>query len=78
VPFALLTALVANLFLMSRPFYLTTMVAQAIFYLLAGWGTLRHLRPRILMLPFYFSMINAAAFFGFYHALTRRRTMVWE
>ena len=30
-------------------------------------------RPKVLMLPYYFSMINAATFFGFYHALTSRR-----
>jgi hypothetical protein len=30
---------------------------------------------RILMLPFYSSMINAATSFGFYHALTQRRGM---
>ena len=36
------------------------------------------LRPRALTLPFYFCMVNAAAFFGLYHALTRRKSMAWK
>jgi len=48
------------------------------FYLLAAVGTVLPLRPKILMLPFYFTMINAAAFLGFYHALTHRRSMAWK
>ena len=78
VPLAMLTALTANLFLLGRPFYIAAICAQALFYLLAAGGALRRLTPKILMLPFYFSMVNAAAFFGFYHALTRRRNMAWE
>ncbi|HTS47306.1 MAG TPA: glycosyltransferase family 2 protein [Bryobacteraceae bacterium] len=78
VPLLLLAALTANVFLLPRPFYRAILCAQALFYLLACWGSLWRLRPKILMLPFYFSMINAATFFGFYHALTRRRNMAWE
>ncbi|HUJ51177.1 MAG TPA: glycosyltransferase family 2 protein [Bryobacteraceae bacterium] len=78
VPLAMLAALIANLFLLDGPFYRGTIFAQAAFYLLAACGALWRLRPKILMLPFYFSMINAAAFLGFYHALTRRRGMAWE
>jgi cellulose synthase/poly-beta-1,6-N-acetylglucosamine synthase-like glycosyltransferase len=77
-PFALLTALVANAFLLSAPLYAGLFCGQAIFYLLATLGIPFTLRPRTLMLPFYFSMINAAAFFGFYHALTNRRSMAWK
>ena len=47
-------------------------------YLLAILGFAWTLRPRTLMLPFYFAMINAAAFFGFYHTLTKRRSMAWK
>ena len=32
----------------------------------------------LLLLPFYFCMINAATFFGAYHALTSRRRMAWK
>ena len=78
VPFAMLGALIANLFLLSSPLYRITFAAQMFFYLLALFGTLWPLKPKTLMLPFYFCMINAATFFGFYHALTHRRSMAWE
>ncbi len=78
VPLAMLAALIANLLLLGRPLYRGAICVQAGFYLLAACGALWRLRPKILMLPFYFSMINAAAFLGFYYALTRRRGMAWE
>jgi poly-beta-1,6-N-acetyl-D-glucosamine synthase len=78
VPFAMLVALIANVFLLGARFYFAVFCAQLAFYLLAALGTVWPLRPKILMLPFYFSMINAATFFGFYHALTQRRGMAWK
>jgi hypothetical protein len=77
-PFALLAAFAANAFLLGAPLYTALFCGQAIFYLLATMGIACTLRPRALMLPFYFSMINAAAFFGFYHAFTNRRSMAWK
>jgi hypothetical protein len=78
VPFAMLTALIANLFLLDSPLYLATLFGQLFFYLLAAAGSLLRLRPKVLMLPFYFCMINLATFFGFYHALSRRRSLAWK
>ena len=78
VPFAMLAALITNLFLLASPFYFAMLAGQLLFYLLAVLGIIWPLRPKILMLPFYFSMINAATFFGFYHALTHRRGMAWK
>jgi len=78
VPFAMLAALIANLFMLTTPLYFALFCGQLIFYLLAVSGAIWRLRPRVLMLPFYFCMINAAAFFGFYHALTNRRRMAWK
>ena len=78
VPFAMLTAFIANLFLLGSPLYLAIFCAQLAFYLLAAAGAARRLRPKALMLPYYFCMINVATFFGFYHALTERRKMAWE
>jgi cellulose synthase/poly-beta-1,6-N-acetylglucosamine synthase-like glycosyltransferase len=78
VPFAMLVALVANLFLLSSPLYQAIFFAQMAFYFLALFGTMWALKPKTLMLPFYFCMINAATFFGFYHALTHRRSMAWK
>lgn len=77
-PIAMLVAFVASLTLADAPIYRAALCGQAIFYLLAMCGAICRMRPKILMLPFYFSMINAAAFLGFYHALTGRRGMAWE
>jgi biofilm PGA synthesis N-glycosyltransferase PgaC len=78
VPFAMLAALAANLFLLHRPLYLTLFCAQAAFYGLAILGMLWKLKPKALLLPFYFCMINTSVFFGVYHALTGRRRMAWK
>ncbi|HLK17569.1 MAG TPA: glycosyltransferase family 2 protein [Bryobacteraceae bacterium] len=78
VPFAMLTALAANLLLLDSPFYRAIFFGQLLFYALAAAGAIVRLRPRPLMLPYYFSMINAATFFGVYHALTARRRMAWK
>jgi len=78
VPFAMVVALIVNLFLLASPMYRALLAAQLIFYALALLGMVWPLRPKLLMLPYYFSMINAATFFGFYHALTSRRGMAWK
>jgi cellulose synthase/poly-beta-1,6-N-acetylglucosamine synthase-like glycosyltransferase len=77
-PFAMLGALAANLALLASPLYRTLLYGQLAFYLLAALGITGRLRPRALTLPFYFCMVNAAAFFGIYHVLTRRRGMAWK
>ncbi len=78
VPFAMLSALAANVFLLKSPFYAALFCLQAIFYTMALLGTVFQMRPKTLLLPFYFCMINAATFFGLYHALTSRRRMAWK
>jgi biofilm PGA synthesis N-glycosyltransferase PgaC len=78
VPFAMLLVPIANLLLLSSPFYAALFCGQLIFYMLAALGTFWQLRPKTLMLPSYFCMINLAAFFGLYHALTQRRSMAWK
>ncbi len=77
-PFAMLAALAANLFLLAAPIYGASLGVQLAFYTLAAIGLTGRLRPRALTLPFYFCMVNAAAFFGLYHALTRRKSMAWK
>jgi cellulose synthase/poly-beta-1,6-N-acetylglucosamine synthase-like glycosyltransferase len=78
VPFAMLAALTANLFLLGLPAYRVLLCVQVLFYGLAVVGLTGRLRPRALRLPFYFCMVNSAAFFGLYHAITRRRGMAWK
>jgi biofilm PGA synthesis N-glycosyltransferase PgaC len=78
VPFAMLGALICNLFLLNRPLYALLFTLQVIFYLMAIGGSIVRLRPKLLMLPYYFSMINAATFLGAYHASTGLRRMRWK
>ncbi|MGC2661643.1 MAG: glycosyltransferase family 2 protein, partial [Bryobacteraceae bacterium] len=78
VPFAMIAAFIANLFLLRLPFYQALLAAQICFYALAATGSFARLRPKFLMLPYYFSMINAAVFLGSYHAFTGLRTMRWK
>ena len=77
VPFAMLAALMANFYLRDRQ-PTALLGAQLLFYALAALGLTGPLRPRALCLPFYFCMVNGAAFFGLYHAITRRRNMAWK
>jgi poly-beta-1,6-N-acetyl-D-glucosamine synthase len=78
VPFGMVAALIANLFLLDSRFYRALFIGQLAFYAMAIAGALIQLRPKLLMLPYYFSMINTAVFFGLYHALTDRRHMAWK
>jgi biofilm PGA synthesis N-glycosyltransferase PgaC len=78
VPFAMVSALAANALLLPSAYYRSLFWLQALFYGLALLGAIFPLRPKLLLLPYYFSMINTAVFFGLYHTLTSRRTMVWK
>ncbi|HWF45425.1 MAG TPA: glycosyltransferase family 2 protein [Bryobacteraceae bacterium] len=78
VPFAMIAAFIANLFLLRSWLYQALLAAQLCFYFLAILGSLTRLRPKFLMLPYYFSMINAAVFLGSYHAFTGLRSMRWK
>jgi cellulose synthase/poly-beta-1,6-N-acetylglucosamine synthase-like glycosyltransferase len=78
VPIAMLAMFAANLFLLDRPFYRAVFALQLAFYALVLLGALVALRPKILRLPYYFCMINAAAFLGMYHALRGGRSLAWK
>jgi hypothetical protein len=78
VPFCMLGAAAANLLLIGSPFYAALACAQGLFYALALAGALCRLRPRILRLPYYFCMINTAAFAGIFFALAGRRRVAWK
>jgi cellulose synthase/poly-beta-1,6-N-acetylglucosamine synthase-like glycosyltransferase len=78
VPFAMIAALVSNLFLLETPFFQLTALGQGVFYGLAVAGAWGQLRPRILRVPHYFCMINAAIFAALYHAVQGRRRLAWK
>jgi biofilm PGA synthesis N-glycosyltransferase PgaC len=78
VPFAMIAALFANAFLLNQRIYCLSFAGQIVFYVLAICGAMIRLRPKFLMLPYYFSMINTAMFLGSYHAATGLRRMRWK
>jgi cellulose synthase/poly-beta-1,6-N-acetylglucosamine synthase-like glycosyltransferase len=78
VPLAMLAALIANIALRNQAFYGAVLAAQLAFYALAILGAVWQLRPKLLRLPYYFSMINAAAFLGMYYVTLGRHRMVWR
>jgi len=69
---------VANLALLADPFYRALFGLQLAFYALVLLGALIRLRPKILRLPYYFCMINAAAFLGMYYAMRGGRALAWK
>ena len=78
VPPAMMTSLVANLFLLGSPVYAVLLVAQLAFYALALGGAAFALRPRLLRLPYYFSMVNAALIVALFEHAVQRRPVTWH
>ena len=78
-----------NIFLLDKPFYLTLFLIQVIFYLVASVGFLldSHELPiankqllrakRLVSLPFYFCLVNAAAMWGIIQFLSGKKRKVW-
>lgn len=78
VPAALIMAAVANMFLLGSPVYRLAGILQLVFYALVALGGLWKLQPKVLRLPYYFCMINAATLLGMYRALRGRQQLVWK
>ena len=82
VPFGMLAALIANFVIVLNPaapmIYQLLLVGHVLFYLLATLGAFAKLRPKLLMLPYYFCMINVATFFGLYYAVAGKHKMAWK
>jgi cellulose synthase/poly-beta-1,6-N-acetylglucosamine synthase-like glycosyltransferase len=80
-PFAMITALVANMFLVGDLFYRYLLVAQIGFYLASlGAGRLPT-RPRVLRYPrlaTMFTMMNAALLVGFFRWLRGDQSAAWK
>ena len=77
VPPAMLLLLASNLWLLHSPFYAVSGLLQLAFYSLVIAGATGPFVPRVLRLPYYFCMINAAAFVGMYQILSGRRSLAW-
>lgn len=77
-PLAMIVALASNIALLPSPFYTAVLATQAAFYALAAAGISAALRPKVLRLPYYFTMINVATLFGLYYAYVARRRLRWK
>ncbi len=83
VPFFLLPAFLASLALADvSALYATLLGGQMLFYLLAVAGALLRHRPlgrcKLLSIPFYFTLVNLAAFLGVLSILRGEKLARWE
>lgn len=76
VPLFMVAMAVANAFLWRVPFYKWLAIGQLAFYGLAILGAFLPLPSKVLRLPYYFCMINAAVFVWIFNRLTRRKRSV--
>jgi cellulose synthase/poly-beta-1,6-N-acetylglucosamine synthase-like glycosyltransferase len=75
------TLYIANLLLVSHPVFLTLFILQNVFYLFAATGAILRrggVQSRVLFIPFYFVMVNAAAFAAIISYLRGDRLASWE
>jgi biofilm PGA synthesis N-glycosyltransferase PgaC len=73
--------LLANAGLLAAPFYRLTLLLQLLFYLAAGLGWIlsaRGKRVRLLVLPFYVCLLNAAALAGGWRFLRGKQSVAWR
>jgi cellulose synthase/poly-beta-1,6-N-acetylglucosamine synthase-like glycosyltransferase len=82
IPFFLIPLFLSNLALApAHPFLLVLLILQIVFYALAGAGfLLRHNNfggLPFFSIPYYFSLVNTAAFLGVLSTLTGRRLHAW-
>jgi cellulose synthase/poly-beta-1,6-N-acetylglucosamine synthase-like glycosyltransferase len=80
-PLLLIILLTASLLLRSHPFYRLAAFAQMAFYALAVVGWMRRSRlilPRLLSLPYYFCLVNAASLLGIFNCLSGSLSPTWQ
>jgi biofilm PGA synthesis N-glycosyltransferase PgaC len=82
-PLALLVAFISNAYLayIGLPIYQVLLVSQVSFYLLAGLGYVyRNQKVAIkgFFVPFYFTIMNASVYAGFFRFLFGRQSVLWE
>jgi hypothetical protein len=81
VPVFANVAWVANVFLLSDPFYRVTLLLQVAFLFVAAIGAALdrlHVGPSFLRLPHYFCVANMAALDAFVNCLMRRNVVTWQ
>jgi len=86
-PLSLLLLLISNTVLVCQSgifpwnFYAVVLGLQALFYTMAllGWFLEnRHLKPKILFVPYYFFMMNLSVYLGLFRYLKKTQDVKWE
>jgi cellulose synthase/poly-beta-1,6-N-acetylglucosamine synthase-like glycosyltransferase len=80
-PFLMMVTLIANLFLLDRPFYQVLFMGQVIFYFAAllGWlGDLFGARFPMITSVYHFTAMNVALLFGFFVYRKGIQSAAWE
>lgn len=81
VPVFLLTMLIANLALLSKPFYFYFLLSQILFYLLAVAGYYlekKNIKGLIIYIPYYFILVNIASFLAILEFFRGRNVVLWQ
>jgi len=77
----MLGAFASNAFLLDRPLYRFTFALQVVLYAMAALGWLLSLagkRLRVLSLPYYFCLLQAAGLLAFFQALRGKKIATWK
>jgi len=83
-PFLLILVFILNAILAFKPdetFYVLIFAAQILFYLLALLGLVmekRHIRIKVLFIPYYFCVMNYAVLMGIIRYFTKKQSAIWE
>jgi len=81
IPFMLPLILINNLFLIGKIFYNLSLIAQVLFYLGAMVGYIldrNGKKAKLLALPLYYCVVNAASATAFFRILRGKKSIVWE
>jgi cellulose synthase/poly-beta-1,6-N-acetylglucosamine synthase-like glycosyltransferase len=81
IPFFLIVLLATNAFLLGRPLYNLAFCLQLAFYLAALIGLISDRfgkRIRLLAIPLYFCVVNAASMVAFWKTLKGQKMVTWE
>jgi cellulose synthase/poly-beta-1,6-N-acetylglucosamine synthase-like glycosyltransferase len=81
IPFIMVSILIVNYLLMRSYVYNALFALQIIFYSLALAGLClekKKVKLKLLSLPFYFCLLNAAALFGIFSAIFQKKFNIWE
>jgi biofilm PGA synthesis N-glycosyltransferase PgaC len=79
-PFPLILLFLTNMLLLGNVVYRWLFIAQCVFYSLAVVGALVSALRRnyLVYVPYYFTMVNTAAFRGFLRSVTSRQQVLWD